>query len=153
MSSKDLLLHTTPAMAHNLELESKRLIDVFELLGARDLPSTVLDATAGLWIDTRAFMISLLRRAICPEAVTEEILTKLEKEGWKRSLKHANDVALQFKNNENYQRVIVEFVREWVMQFILPCTTPLYILTIELAIDSLLTRIASDGQEAKVVHT
>ncbi|WEW56574.1 hypothetical protein PRK78_002021 [Emydomyces testavorans] len=107
-------------MAHNLELEAQRLQEVLALLQPSDLPRTILNASIGSWIDTRAFILSLLQHSICPAAVTEEFLVKLQSVGFKRASWTVESLVHQFKMNRYFQRAANEFVYRWIINFVLP---------------------------------
>ncbi|TPX23500.1 hypothetical protein DIZ76_012832 [Coccidioides immitis] len=107
-------------MAHNLVLEAEHLTQVFTLLQPQDLPNTELNAQTGSWINTRSFMLSLLKRCICPTAVSDELLVKLQAVGFKRTPWTVESLTHQIKANKDFQRAIINFVYLWVIKFVLP---------------------------------
>ncbi|EEP79488.1 predicted protein [Uncinocarpus reesii 1704] len=108
-------------MAHDLEAEAQRLLRVFAHLGPEDLPQIAFGPSAKEAFDTHVFMTAIFRRAICATAVADELLLKMQAVGFRRDPWTAEILIHRIQNNQELQRVIVDFAKLWLMDFILPC--------------------------------
>ncbi|KAI1928252.1 hypothetical protein LOZ58_000960 [Ophidiomyces ophidiicola] len=109
-------------MAYDLEVEAQRVIASFERLHpTEDLPRTQLNPNINASVNPRAFILALLKRALCPEAVTSEFLTKLQSVRFVREAWTEDYLVGKLQKDKFVRRAINEFVHLWVMKFILPC--------------------------------